>query len=144
MALEKITEAQLKQEKQYNIHATPTKFQIGSKVVLRDPTTPIGESKKLNEQYKGPFRIAQLSETSAKLAPINQPATKLIGVHLNNLKLFSTPHVPLVHMVPKKVTEPQTEKSQSNKNVVAPSDSPPQKLENVLHNLRSRTIVDKN
>ncbi len=105
-AKENITVAQLQASRLYNRHAKRTEYHVGSLVWVIDQTKPIGETKKLLGQYKGPFRIAKLTETNAWLVPVNAPGDKFKESHLNNLKPYHPPYAPLVHEIPSKSPDP--------------------------------------
>jgi hypothetical protein len=102
-AKENITEAQLHMQRNYNLRAKDHKFKVGSKVWLADYVTKPGEQRKFGYKWKGPYRIANIRSVVAQLVPVNEPGSKIVEAHLNNLKPFFAPYVPLVHTVPQPI-----------------------------------------
>lgn len=71
---------------QYNKKSEEVQLKVGDLVYLYDPSTKIGESKKLTKPWKGPFRIMeQKSPVNFKIKELNKKAEHI--VHVNRLKL---------------------------------------------------------
>ena len=105
IAKENITKAQIEMQRKMNVNAKETRFQVGQKVWLIDPVTPVGESKKLCPKFRGPYRIVKLTNVNAWLVPPDKPSSKFIESHLNNLKIWHPPHIPLQNVIPVPLTE---------------------------------------
>ena len=83
--------AQQRMKLQYDKHATPVPFDVGSKVWVYTPKNREGLSKKVAHNFHGPYRVAvKLSPVHFKLRTMdNRPVT--VPVHVNRMKLYHDP-----------------------------------------------------
>ena len=83
--------AQERMKLQYDKHATPVPFDVGSKVWVYTPKNRKGLSKKVAYNFHGPYRVAvKLSPVHFKLRTMdNRPVT--VPVHVNRMKPYRDP-----------------------------------------------------
>ena len=86
-----LRDSQIPMKKYYDIGTQEPKFEIGSKVLLHDPTTKPGESPKFKKRWLGPFMITYKSPDglSYKLRNCNTGRERRALVHSNRLKTYN-------------------------------------------------------
>ena len=88
LAQKHILTSQNRQKQAYDkITRNSNDFSIGDHVFVYTPQPKKGLSPKFQRPYHGPKRILELTETNAKVVPVNEPQSRPQWVHLNRLKL---------------------------------------------------------
>ena len=113
LAKENILVSQQYNKQQFDKKAKLPEFQVGEKVWLYDPVTPLGHSRKLQIHWKGPYYIVdQTSDCNFVLR--NCETHKQIGypIHSDRLKLYHEPEDIYVRSCARNIS--QSAKDQTN------------------------------
>ena len=92
LAQKHIETAQSQQKTAYDKGVTRSSddFSVGDQVFVHTPQPRKGLTPKFQRPWHGPKRIMELTETNAKVLPVNEPNARPQWVHLNRLKLAKT------------------------------------------------------
>ena len=85
LAKKKIQEAQTRQKNNYDKSSSPTKLQVGDRVMVYMPQEKRGKTWKLSRPYHGPYRILSLTQTNAEVWLVDCPDEESIFVSLNRV-----------------------------------------------------------
>ena len=81
--------------KQYfDRNAEETQFRIGDRCYMFRPAIDKGKSRALSSQFRGPFRITDVTDTMAKLVPCVAPQAKPKWINVRRLKLVTENYTP--------------------------------------------------
>jgi len=86
-----LQDSQVKMKKYYDVKSEEPKFEIGSKVLLHDPTTKQGESPKFKRRWMGPYMIIHKSDDGLlyKLRHCDTGREQRSMIHGNRLKAYN-------------------------------------------------------
>ena len=71
-----LAHTQQEQKMRYDVHTTPSKIEVGSRVFIRDASNKPNVSNKLTYKFRGPFRCVKVEGNNIWLTSINQPNAK--------------------------------------------------------------------
>ena len=112
-AKENVTQAQLEMQDKFNQKAKLSNIRVGDFVWVIDRTTTVGEPSKFHIKYKGPYRVAKMNMSTCFVVPYNAPGKSLLQVHLNNIKPYKSPHIPLQNLLPAPRQFPKVETAEN-------------------------------
>lgn len=88
LAAQKSEQQALNFKRSYDKKATPCDIEEGDLVLLRNYTHKVGESFKLEQLWKGPYKVQKIHFPNATLLNPEKPNGKLKKVHLDQIKRY--------------------------------------------------------